>query len=293
MDNSIDPLNPAIQEYCGKCGYAFTGDHHVISKLTEIMYYDLELMQKEEGEQSEWMPLCFNCYNGVKRASEEEEIPIGEQVTEREKGFLSSLFNGWHSISDKDMKAMTAREGYIRFALRYVGGHTNYPSRIESVIEISFINHPANIINVYANKSIAGIEVQPGDFLFSIPLKKIFKIENSTQKEFSGAFLIHGLGAILQETRYFVAIHYRDEKDIKQHVVFGTTPAIKSEKYYEIFYQDFIGTMTEVNPKALSGEDPEEVTKTDISYQLEKLAELKAKGMLTDEEFSIAKKKIL
>ena len=76
MENSIDPLNPGIHEYCGKCGYTITGDHHVISKLTQKMYYDLELMQKEEGEQSEWMPLCFNCFNGMERTADDEPTEV-------------------------------------------------------------------------------------------------------------------------------------------------------------------------------------------------------------------------
>ena len=209
-------------------------------------------------------------------------------------GFLNSLFSGGlYSISDRDIKEMNAKEGYTRFAFRYVGGHTNYPSKIESVIELSLVNNPDSIINVYSNQSYAGLEVQPSNFLFSIPLKKIFKIENNNQKEFSGAFLIHGLGAILQETRYFVVIDYRDDNDVKQQAIFGTTPAIKSESYFDAFYKAFIGTLEEINPKALSGEICDEVTETDVSYQLETLSELKAKGMLTEEEFSIAKKKIL
>ena len=37
----------------------------------------------------------------------------------------------------------------------------------------------------------------------------------------------------------------------------------------------------------------EEGTKSDLATQLEKLSELKEKGMLTDEEFNIAKSKLL
>lgn len=209
-------------------------------------------------------------------------------------GFFSSLFGGGlYSITDKDIEAMTAKEGYVRFAFRYVGGHINYPSKVESVIELSLLNNPVSVINVYTNLSSAGLEVQPDQFLFSIPLKKIIKIENNSQKEFSGGVLIGGLGAILQETRLFVIIHYRDENNVKQQVIFGTTPAIKSEKYFDAFYKAFIGTLTEVNPKALSGEVIEEGTKSDLATQLEKLSELKEKGMLTDEEFNIAKSKLL
>lgn len=209
-------------------------------------------------------------------------------------GFFSNLFSGGlYSISDRDIKVMTAKEGYVRFAFRYVGGHINYPSKNEAVLELSLVNNPVSVINVYANQSAAGLEVQPGNFLFSIPLKKIFKVENNNQKEFSGAFLIGGLGAILQETRYFVVIHFYDENNIKQHAAFGTTPAIKSEAYFDAFYKAFIGTLEQINPKALTGEISEEVTETDVSYQLERLSELKAKGMLTEEEFSVAKKKIL
>ena len=209
-------------------------------------------------------------------------------------GFFSSLFDGGlYSISDRDIKAMTAIEGYIRYAFRYVGGHINYPSKIEAVIELPIVNNPDSIINVYTNQSVAGLEVQPGKFLFSIPLKTIFKIENNKQKEFAGAFLIGGLGAILQETRYFVVIHYRDENNVKQQVIFGTTPAIKSEAYFDVFYKAFIGTITEINPKALSCETAEKVSTPDLASQLEKLSELKAKGLLTDEEFASAKSKLL
>lgn len=209
-------------------------------------------------------------------------------------GFFSNLFSGGlYSISDKDIKAMTAKEGYVRFAFRYVGGHINYPSKIEAVLELSLLNNPVSVINVYANQSAAGLEVQPGHFLFSIPLKKIVKIENNNQKEFSGAFLIGGLGAILQETRYFVVIHFYDENNIKQQAAFGTTPAIKSEAYFDAFYKAFIGTITEINPKALSGEMVEKVPPPDLASQLEKLSDLKAKGLLTDAEFSSAKSKLL
>ncbi len=209
-------------------------------------------------------------------------------------GFFSNLFSGGlYSISDKDIKAMTAKEGYVRFAFRYVGGHINYPSKFESVLELSLLNNPVPVINVYANQSAAGLEVQPGPLLFSISLKKIVKIENNNQKEFSGAFLIGGLGAILQETRYFVVIHFYDENNIKQQAAFGTTPAIKSEAYFDAFYKAFIGTITEINPKALSGEMVEKVPPTDLASQLEKLSDLKAKRLLTDAEFSSAKSKLL
>jgi hypothetical protein len=209
-------------------------------------------------------------------------------------GFFSSLFSGGlYSISDKDIKAMTAKEGYVRFAFRYVGGHINFPSKIEAVLELSLLNNPVSVINIYANQSAAGLEVQPGHFLFSIPLKKIVKVENNNQKEFSGAILIGGLGAILQETRYFVVIHFYDDKNIKQQTAFGTTPAIKSEAYFDAFYKAFIGTLTEVNPQALSGEIKEKEQKSDLTSQLEKLAVLKEKGMLTDEEFIAAKAKLL
>lgn len=209
-------------------------------------------------------------------------------------GFLSNLFSGGlYSISDNDIKAMTAKEGYVRFAFRYAGGHINYPSKFEAVLELSLLNNPVSVINVYANQSSAGLEVQPGQFLFSIPLKKIVKVENNNQKEFSGAFLIGGLGAILQETRYFVVIHFYDENNIKQQAAFGTTPAIKSEAYFDAFYKAFIGTITEINPKALSGEMVEKVPPSDLASQLEKLSDLKAKGLLTDAEFSSAKSKLL
>lgn len=209
-------------------------------------------------------------------------------------GFFSNLFSGGlYSISDKDIKAMTAKEGYVRFAFRYVGGHINYPSKIEAVLELSLLNNPACVINVYANQSAAGLEVQPGQFLFSIPMKKIIKVENNNQREFSGAFLIGGIGAILQETRYFVVIHYYDDNNVRHQTAFGTTPAIKSETYFDAFYKAFIGTLTEINPQALSGEVKEEEQKEDVTSQLEKLAALKEKGMLTDEEFIAAKAKLL
>jgi hypothetical protein len=209
-------------------------------------------------------------------------------------GFFSNLFSGGlYSISDKDIKAMTAKEGYVRFAFRYVGGNLNYPSKIESVLELSLLNNPACVINVYANQSSAGIEVQPGQFLFSIPMKKIIKVENNNQREFSGAFLIGGLGAILQETRYFVVIHYYDDNNVRHQAAFGTTPAIKSEAYFDAFYKAFIGTLTEINPQALSGEIKELEQKEDVTSQLEKLAALKEKGMLTAEEFIAAKAKLL
>lgn len=209
-------------------------------------------------------------------------------------GFFSSLFSGGlYSISGKDRKAMTEREGYIRYAFRYAGGHTNYPSKIEAVLELSLVSNPDSIINVYANQSVAGLEVNPGKLLFAIPLKSIFKIETSNQKEFAGALLIEGLGAILQETRLFVVIYYQDKNDIKQKVVFGTTPAVKSEAYFNEFYKLFVDTITELNPKALSVETIEESTKSDIASQIAKLSELKEKGMLTDEEFAIAKSKLL
>jgi hypothetical protein len=209
-------------------------------------------------------------------------------------GFFSNLFSGGlYSISDKDIKAMTAKEGYVSFALRYVGGHINYPSKIEAVLELALLNNPACVINVYANQSAAGLEVQPSQFLFSIPMKKIIKVENNNQREFSGAFLIGGLGAILQETRYFVVIHYYDDKNVRHQAAFGTTPAIKSEAYFDAFYKAFIGNLREINPKALSGEGKEEGQQEDITGRLEKLAALKEKGMLTDEEFIVAKGKLL
>ena len=188
---------------------------------------------------------------------------------------------------------MTAKEGYVRFAFRYVGGHINYPSKIETVLELSLLSNPMSVINVYANQSSAGLEVEPGQFLFSIPLKKIIKVENNNQKEFAGALLIGGLGAILQETRYFVVIHFYDENNIKQQAVFGTTPAIKSEAYFDTFYKAFIGNLTEINPKALYGEAIEKDSTPDLATQLEKLSDLKEKGMLTDEEFIAAKSKLL
>lgn len=206
---------------------------------------------------------------------------------------LWNILTGQHPITEKDMQAMTAKQGYIKYAFRYIGGHINYPSMIEAVLELSLPDNPDAVINVYSNLSIAGIEVKPGQFLFTIPLKKIIHIENNNQKEFAGAFLIGGLGALLQETRYFIAIHYYDEKNIKQKVIFGTTPAIKSENYFAAFYKAFIDTITKVNPKALSGEPVAEETTSDLASQLEKLSQLKEKGMLTDDEFIAAKATLL
>jgi len=58
-------------------------------------------------------------------------------------GFFRSLFSGGlYSLTDKDIEAMTAKEGYVRFAFRYAGGHIDYPSKIESVIELSLLNNP-------------------------------------------------------------------------------------------------------------------------------------------------------
>jgi len=206
-------------------------------------------------------------------------------------GFFSNLFSGGlYSLTDNDYKAMAAKEGCVRFAIRYVGGHINFPSAIEAVVELSLANSPDFVINVYANLSSAGLEVQPGQCLFSIPYKKITAVQSNNTKEFSGAFLIGGLGAVLQETRYFIAIAYRDDSNIKHNVVFGTTPAVKSEAYFGVFYKSFIGTLLEVNPDALSGENDNSV---DLASKLEKLSQLKEKGMLTDEEFIAAKTKLL
>ncbi|MDA8103989.1 MAG: hypothetical protein M0Z71_01285 [Nitrospiraceae bacterium] len=124
-------------------------------------------------------------------------------------GFFSSLFSGGlYSISEKDAADMSAKPGYTRYAFRYVGGHLNFPSRYESVVELSNIDNPEAVVNVYINQSSAGLEIMPGQFLFTIPLKNITKIANNNQKEFSGALLIGGLGGILQETRYFLSINY-------------------------------------------------------------------------------------
>lgn len=206
---------------------------------------------------------------------------------------LWNMLTGQHPITEKDWKAMTAKQGYIKYAFRYFGGHINYPSIIDSVIEHSLPENPDGMLNVYNNLSSAGIEVKPGQLLFSIPLKKIISIQNSNQKEFSGAFLIHGLGALLQETRYFIAIQFYDENNNKQKVAFGTTMAIKSENYFSAFYKSFVDTLSKVNPKALSGEPITENTTQDLANQLEKLSQLKEKGMLTDEEFIAAKGKLL
>lgn len=203
------------------------------------------------------------------------------------------MLTGQHPITEKDWKAMTAKQGYIKYAFRYFGGHINYPSIIDSVIEHSLPENPDGMLNVYNNLSSAGIEVKPGQLLFSIPLKKIISIQNSNQKEFSGAFLIHGLGALLQETRYFIAIQFYDENNNKQKVAFGTTMAIKSENYFSAFYKSFVDTLSKVNPKALSGEPITENTTQDLATQLEKLSQLKEKGMLTDEEFIAAKSNLL
>jgi hypothetical protein len=209
-------------------------------------------------------------------------------------GFFSNLFGGGlYSISDNDIKAMAAKVGYIRYAFRYVGGHINYPSKIEAVLELSLLNNPASVINVYVNQSPAGLEVMPGQFLFSIPLKNIKRIENNSQRELSGLVSIGGLGAILQETRYFVVIHYNDDNNMSHQAVFGTTMAMKSESYFDAFYKAFIGTLMEINPSALSGGIQNSEKVDDIPSQLDKLAKLKEKGILTDDEFIAAKTKLL
>jgi len=208
-------------------------------------------------------------------------------------GFFDTfLGGGLYSISEKDRERMHQKSGFIRYAFRYLGGHKKYPELIDSVVEISKTESPDPVMNVYTNQSSAGLKVEPGSLLFSIPVKMITNIENDNEKVFSGGVLVGGLGAILQETRYSVAIEYIDDRKLKQKVVFGTTMAVKSEYYFSEFITHLNECMEKHNTRAFTPVD-DNPDQDDVVSQLQKLTELKDKGALTAEEFAQAKSKLL
>jgi len=144
-------------------------------------------------------------------------------------GIFDSLFGGGlYSITDNDTQRMTAHKGYVRYAFRYLGGHSKFPRIFECVAELSAEETSNPILNIYSNNSAAGILVDPDNYCFSVKLKNIKKIEHGNKSEFSGAILVGGFGAVLNETRFLVYLEYLDEEGTFQKIGFGTTPAIKS-----------------------------------------------------------------
>ena len=208
-------------------------------------------------------------------------------------GLFDNIFGGGvYSLSPGDREKMTAKEGFIRYAFKYLGGHRKYPELYNIVAELSIVSASNQILNIYANTSAAGFSPSPGQIMLAIPIQSVFNVANTNKDEFSGGAMIGGLGAILQETRYILTIDYVDDQGFKQTVRFGSTEVIKSESYFKEFVKHLNSCMEEHNTKAL---EPDQVVKDndDIVVQLEKLSALKEKGVLTEEEFSKAKSKLL
>ncbi len=73
---------------CAQCGYSISDEFCVLSKLTQKKYYGPELMENAEGVHSDWLPICFYCFNGMERTEEEsrhdETKDLSEDTLENE-----------------------------------------------------------------------------------------------------------------------------------------------------------------------------------------------------------------
>lgn len=67
---------------CEQCGYSISDEFCVLSKLTQKKYYDLELMGNAEGTHSDWLPICFYCFNGMERPEEESHHDETKELSE-------------------------------------------------------------------------------------------------------------------------------------------------------------------------------------------------------------------
>lgn len=196
-------------------------------------------------------------------------------VTQREKEEIREYFRK-QQLKEMESKLNKERKKKAISNLticKYMGGHERYSKPTKT--DIYLYNDEIEVYKEYSH-----------ELLFSVPIKNIKRIEYDSSEHLSlSKFILFGLPSLaMKEKTYYLIVEYISNKGIENQIIFEVG-SYKS--------QEFANKLNVLRNNSVSSNLDRQLGNNNVLESIKQLAELKEKGILTEQEFERKKSELL